>query len=347
MQHLSDDAYVAAKTAWLAAALRQHRVEAGAVAPLLRLPAGTRRRARFALARPRHAQAAAEIGFHARASHRVVDMRECAVLHPALVALVGPLRALVPRLMAPSGQGAATATLADTGIDLLLDLAAPPALLTLEALAEFARAQDLARLAWRAPGEEPTPVAQHRPVRVAFAGCPVDLPDEAFLQASAAADAVLAEHVLAGIGAARRVADLFAGVGTLTFALASVAASVHAVDASAAAIAALGAAATRAGLAGRVSWEARDLAARPLGPAELARFDAVVFDPPRAGAAEQSRALAASTVARVVAVSCNPATFARDARTLIDGGYRLAAVQPVDSFLWSPHLELVARFERA
>jgi 23S rRNA (uracil1939-C5)-methyltransferase len=346
LQHLTADAYEEAKMAWLGAALRRHRVTAGEVAPLHRLPAGTRRRARFALARPRHAEAPAEIGFHARASHRIVDMRECAVLAPALAALVAPLRALVPSLMPPGGQGAATATLADTGIDLLLDLAAVPALPGLEAMAAFAHAQDLARVAWRTPGELPVPAAQRRPVRVAFAGTDVDLPDEVFLQASAAADAVLAEHVLAGIGGARRVADLFAGVGTFTFALAASAASVHAVDVSAIAIAALGAAATRAGLAGRIAWECRDLAARPLAPAELARFDAVVVDPPRAGAAAESRALAASGVRCVVAVSCNPATFARDARTLVDGGYRLAAVQPIDSFLWSPHLELVARFER-
>jgi 23S rRNA (uracil1939-C5)-methyltransferase len=174
----------------------------------------------------------------------------------------------------------------------------------------------------------------------------VDLPQDCFLQASAEADRAIAARVVEWVGPARRVAELFAGVGTLTFPLAAHA-SIHAVEGDAAALAALKAAADRAGLAGRVETERRDLEERPLSPEELARFDAVVFDPPRAGAAAQSRALAASRVPCVVAVSCNQATFARDARTLVDGGYRLAAVQPIDSFVWSPHLELVARFERA
>ncbi|HUZ73658.1 MAG TPA: class I SAM-dependent RNA methyltransferase [Stellaceae bacterium] len=346
LQHLDARAYADAKTAFLAAALRQHRVEADAVLPLRLLPPGTRRRARFAIRRKRPAVSPAEIGFHARASHDVVDMRACAVLHPALVALLDPLRALAPDLMAPGGAAAATATRAESGIDLLIDLAAPPALAALEAMASFAREQDLARLAWRTPSQTPVPVAQHRPARVVFAGVAVDLPYDAFLQASAEADRELAALVLAAAGTPRRIADLFAGIGTFAFALAG-ASRVHAVDGNAAAIAALAAAAARAGLGDRVACARRDLERRPLTPEELAGFDAAVFDPPRAGARAQAQALAASTVPRIVAVSCNPATFARDARTLIDGGYHLATVQPIDSFVWSPHLELVARFDRA
>ena len=345
LQHLDAAAYAEAKESQIAAALRRQGLEAAALAPLLRLPPGIRRRARFALEHPRAAAAAPLVGFHARASHRIVDLGECAVLHPALVALVGALRRLVPRLWPRRGTGAATATLGDTGIDLLLDLAAPPALPALEDLAGFAEAQDLARLAWRAPGlEEPVPVAIRRPPRVVFSGVPVDLPPDAFLQASAAAEAALIAEVLAGSGAARRFADLYAGLGTLSFALAAHAA-VHAAEGSRAAAAALAAAAARAGVK-RLVVEHRDLEARPFSPEELAPFDAVVIDPPRAGAKAQSAALARSAVPRLVAVSCNPATFARDARLLVDGGYRLMRVQPIDQFLWSPHVELVARFER-
>jgi 23S rRNA (uracil1939-C5)-methyltransferase len=188
--------------------------------------------------------------------------------------------------------------------------------------------------------------AMRRPPRVVFSGVTVDLPIEAFLQASAEADMVLADEVLAGIGPARRVADLYAGVGTFSFALAE-RAVVHAVDSARSAVAALAAAAARGGRQGRVTSERRDLEARPLLADELARFDAVVFDPPRAGGRAQSDALAASTVPRVVAVSCNAASFARDARLLVDGGYRLTRVQPIDQFVWSSHLELVAWFERA
>jgi 23S rRNA (uracil1939-C5)-methyltransferase len=237
------------------------------------------------------------------------------------------------------------ATLSDNGIDLLLDLPAPPPLAALEALAAFAEAQDLARLVWRTPTSgEPTPVAIRRTPRVTFSGVAVDLPFDAFLQASIEAERVLVEAVLAGVGAAERVLDLYAGLGTFTFALAQRAA-VHAVEASPSALRALASATARATL-GRITSEARDLEKRPLMADELARFEAVVFDPPRAGAAAQCAALARTRVPRIVAVSCNPASFARDARTLIDGGYRLTDLKPIDQFVWSPHIELVGCFER-
>ena len=345
LQHLSPASYVEAKTAWLAAALRQHGLDADAIMPLRLLPAGTRRRARFSIARPRAPKAPVEIGFQARASHRIVDIASCAVLHPALMALLAPLRQVAAQLLAPGERGAATATLTDSGVDLLLDLGAPPALAGHEALAEFARERNVARLSWRAPGGTPSLIAQHRPPRTAFGGVTIDLPDEPFLQASAEADAVLTEEVLSAVADAPRVADLFAGVGTFTLPLA-VRSTVHAVERDEGAVRALAAAVARAGLGQRVTCERRDLEERPLAAVELARFDAVVFDPPRAGAKAQTKTLAGSGVTRVVAVSCNPATFARDARALVEGGYRLAKIQPIDSFVWSAHLELVARFER-
>ena len=178
-----------------------------------------------------------------------------------------------------------------------------------------------------------------------LAGIAVDLPPDAFLQPSLEAEAALSEAVLAMAGEAGRIADLYAGIGTFTFALARKA-SVHAVEGSEASAAALARAAARAGLSSRVSAERRDLAARPLDADELAKFDAVAFDPPYAGAREQSAALAASRVPRIIAVSCNPASFARDARLLADGGYRLVEVRPFDAFIWSANLELVALFER-
>jgi len=346
LQHLAPDAYVRTKEQQVAAALRQHGLDAAVMTPLRRLPPGARRRARFAIERPRSTKAAPLIGFNARASHRVIDMRACAVLHPALFALVPRLRAIAPLLWRPGASGAASATLGDSGLDMLLDLAATPDLAMLEALADFAAAADVARLAWRTAGDEmATPAAVRRPPRVTLSGVPVDLPFDAFLQASVEAEGALTADVSAGVGAAARVADLYAGIGTFTFALAARAA-VHAVEGARPAAAALAAAATRAGLGGRVTSERRDLDARPLTAAELAGFDAVVFDPPRAGARMQSAALAAAHVPRVVAVSCNPASFARDARLLVDGGYRLTRVQPIDQFVWSPHVELVAFFER-
>jgi 23S rRNA (uracil1939-C5)-methyltransferase len=341
LQHLAPDAYTQMKEAQIATALRQHGVTAEAMLPLRRVAPGTRRRARLSVRRLRNG---AEIGFNARQTHAITDMRSCAVLHPAIVALIEPLRRAAPALW-PGGAASATVTLGDTGLDVLLDRAAAPDLATLEALADFAAAQDLARLMWRVGETEPVPAAVRRPPRVIFSGVAVALPPDAFLQASREAEAILVAEVQAGIGGAGRVADLYAGLGTFTFALAQ-SASVHAVESAASAVAALAAAASGAQRAGRVSAERRDLEARPLLADELRHFDAVVFDPPRAGAKAQSAALAASDVPRIVAVSCSPASFARDARALIDGGYRLRHVQPIDQFAWSPHVELVAAFER-
>ncbi|MGA2087527.1 MAG: RsmD family RNA methyltransferase [Stellaceae bacterium] len=338
LQHLSPEAYEAAKLSWLRGALAQQGLKGVEIAPLQRLAPGTRRRARLALAR-------GQTGFHARASHRIVDMRECAVLHPALFKLVEPLRRLAKEILPPDQEGAATVTLADAGAAMLLDLPASPKLAALEALAGFAEAQDIARLSYRVKDQKPVPVAQRRPARVVLAGVAVDLPEEPFLQASAEADMILSGAVQSLVGAGARIADLYAGLGTFSFALARKSA-VHAVEGDGDSVKALKHAVSRAKLADRVTVEQRDLARRPLTPQELAGFDAVVFDPPRAGAMAQSRELAASKVAVLAAVSCNPATFARDARILVDGGYRLGRVQPIDSFIWSAQLELVARFKR-
>ena len=343
IQHLPDEAYRALKEEIVQAALERRGLDTGDVEPLRRLPSGARRRARLALHRPR--QGAVRVGFHARESHEVVDMRACTVLHPAVLALVAPLRELAERLLWRGETSAAVLTRAESGLDVLLELPRQPDVALLELLARFAEANDLARLSWRRDEEPATPLAERRRPRVIFAGVAVDLPADSFLQASAEADAVLTELVLAGVGSAKRVLDLYAGLGTFTFALAK-RASVHAVDGARGAIAALTSAAARALLSGRVTAEVRDLEMRPLMREELRRFDAVVFDPPRAGAKEQARALADSQVPRIVAVSCNPATFGRDARVLVDGGYRLARVVPVDQFLWSVQVELVAWFER-
>jgi 23S rRNA (uracil1939-C5)-methyltransferase len=337
LQHLDDAAYVAAKTQWLDAALAQHGLNPATMAPLQRLAPGTRRRARFQLERGR-------VGFHARASHRVIDLAECAVLHPKLVALVAPLRLLAATLLDTGKTATASAALTDNGVDLLIDLPAAPDLGRLEALARFAEVQDLARLSWR-HDEVATPVAMRRKAQVTLSGIAVDLPEDGFLQPSNEAEAALTASVLDFAGAARNIADLYAGIGTFSFALAG-RAKIHAVEFAAGSVAALARATARSGLAGNVSTEKRDLTARPLEADELARFDAVVFDPPYAGAKEQSRALAASRVPAIVAVSCNPASFARDARSLVDGGYHLIEVRPFDAFIWSANLELVARFER-
>jgi 23S rRNA (uracil1939-C5)-methyltransferase len=286
----------------------------------------------------------------------LVDLDHCPVLAPELAALPALLRRGLAGVLAPNGTLEAVATLLEGGVDLLL--VGPPRLdlAARQALANFAATADLARLSWQAEARAASePVAARRPVAVRFGGVVVTPPPGAFLQASATGEAALVAAVLAGVGDATTVADLFAGCGTFSLPMltAGHGRRVHAVDGHGSALAVLTAAGRSVpGLSapGRgqpgLTTTVRDLAREPLTPAELAGFDAVVFDPPRAGAAAQAAALAASAVPVVVAVSCNPATFARDARHLAGGGYRLVSVLAVDQFLWSAHVELVAVFRR-
>jgi 23S rRNA (uracil1939-C5)-methyltransferase len=343
LQHLTDDSYRAAKEAFVHDALAHRGIEAE-IAPLARIAPGTRRRARLALTKAK--DGTVRVGFHRRASHDIVDMETCLVLRPELFALLPALRELAGTILQGGDEASALLTLADTGTDVLLDLPRRPDLAALESLAAFARANDLVRVAWRIGKDQPMPVVQQRPMQIIVAGVKVDLPPDGFLQASAEAENLLRELALDGIGNAERVADLYSGVGTFSFAFAAPT-HVHAVDGDKAAIAALQAAARRAGLGARLTAEVRDLEARPLSAEELARFNAVLFDPPFAGAKAQARELARSNVKHIVAVSCNPASFARDTRALIDGGYRLRRVMPIDQFVWSAEIELVAWFERA
>ncbi len=214
----------------------------------------------------------------------------------------------------------------------------------LERLSAFAEDADLARLSWRRKATDPAePIVQRRPVGVDFEGTFVAVPPGGFLQASEAGETALRAAVMAAISSARKVVDLFAGAGTFSLPLARAGARVHAVDADASSLAALAAAAR--GMAG-VTTQRRNLFSQPLTGFELNRFDAAVFDPPRAGARAQAEELARCTVRTVVAVSCDLATFIRDARILAAGGYRLVSVAPVDQFLWSAHLELAAVFRR-
>jgi 23S rRNA (uracil1939-C5)-methyltransferase len=213
-----------------------------------------------------------------------------------------------------------------------------------ERLADFAEAADLARLAMRnSKGDILDPIAVRRPPAIRIGDISIALPPAAFLQASPAAEAVLVGELTAALRGARRVADLYAGLGAFAAPL-STHAVVHAVEGDAAAAGALRLAAARAGR--RISVEVRDLARRPLGAAELDGFDAVVFDPPRIGAKEQAGEIARSNAPLVAAVSCAPSSFARDARLLVAGGYRLERVLPVDQFVWSSEVEIFAVFRR-
>ncbi|MGQ9368131.1 class I SAM-dependent RNA methyltransferase [Azospirillum sp. ST 5-10] len=340
LQHLADESYAAWKTAAVRTALARVGLGDVPMEPLARTAPGGRRRARFAaLKRGRRVW----LGFNERLSHRLVDLRGCPVLAPRLEALLAPLRAALAVVLPDGGGCDAVVADLEGGIDLLLVGPRRLERAARERLTAFAVEHGVARLSWQADDRGvPEPVAHRQPVVVRFAGVPVVPPPGAFLQASVAGEEALAAAVLETVPPdSRRVADLFAGIGTFSIPL-SQRCPVHAVEGDAPAMTAL----ARATGALRLTTERRDLFEQPLTAKELSRFDAVVFDPPRAGAAAQAAELAASRVPRVVAVSCNPATFARDARTLVDGGHAFDRVYPVDQFLWSAHVELVGVFTR-
>jgi 23S rRNA (uracil1939-C5)-methyltransferase len=339
LQHLSQEAYAAFKRAQVEGTLAQRGIKGAEIGPLVALAPGTRRRAALSF---RRTQEGTVLGFHKARRHDLVDLKECPVLLPAIVARLSDLRGFLAETFAPGAQGMLAVLNSEAGLDVALTLARAPedARRLRLSLAEGARKLDLARIAL--DGEV---IVERRPPVLHVAGIPLAPPPGAFVQASADAERVLIQHVLEGVGAARKVADLFAGLGTFSLALAQRAA-VHAVDGNEALLAALVKAARHSRGLKPLTVERRDLFRAPLDAEALSRFEAVVFDPPRAGARAQCERLAASTVARVIAVSCNPASFARDARILLDGGFGLDWVRPVDQFLWSAEIELVAQFSR-
>lgn len=336
LQHVDDVAFAAFLRDKIAAALGAQGLEADIRPPHLS-PPNSRRRASLRVERrgPR-----VLLGFNAEGSHRIVDVQECHILRPELFALLAPLRTLLTDLVAPRGGGGVRLTLTDQGADVLLEKVAVEGLAATEKVAAFAQTHRLARLAID-DGLGPQSLWEPDPVTVALGGVPVPLPHGAFLQATADGEATLITAVLEAIGGARIIADLFAGLGTFALSLPG---RVLAAEGARDAALALKLAANRAQR--MVVVDHRDLFRRPFDAAELGRFEAVVLDPPRAGAREQMPALAASGVPRIAYVSCNPATFARDARLLVDGGYRLLWVQPVGQFRWSTHVELVGAFHR-
>lgn len=342
-QHMDDATYDAWKRDALATVLSRSGLLGGGVTlhQTARTPAGGRRRAVMnAIRRGNRVW----LGFNEAHSHRLVDLSACAVLAPPLLALVAPLRQALAPLLADGQSLDVALTLLDDGVDVVLEGLSPPNLRALEHLAEFAAAQDLARLSWRArEGQAAEPIALRRTGLLGFGPVSVSPAPGAFLQASKQGESALVAATLAGVGEAENVADLFAGSGTFTFPLAQKA-KVHAVEGDPVAFNSLMGGARQMG--GKVTAERRDLFRDPLTPYDLNRFQALVFDPPRAGAQAQAAEIASSTVARVVAVSCNPVSFARDAELLIKGGYQLTDIWPVDQFLWSAHMELVGWFRR-
>lgn len=348
LQHMSPGAAADFKRVLVADALSRRNLDPAVVTETVAIEPGHRRRATFAVAAGRGAPA---VGFHERDSHRVVAIDRCLALRPELAALPEPLSRLLAGVAAVGRGGSVAAAASDTGLDLVMRFGQEPGLRDRERIVAFAEGADIARISWQTAADEPPePVVIRRTPAVTFSGTAVALPPGAFLQASVPGEQAIVRHVQAALAgrlmAQARLGDLFAGLGTLSFALAA-SGHVMAVEGDGAMAGAINQAAGRSGLGGRVGADCRDLFRQPLAGKELAAMDAIVFDPPRAGALHQVQAIAAArSPGLVVAVSCNPATFARDARVLADGGYRLESVAPIDQFPWSPHVELVAVLSR-
>ncbi len=341
LQHWASAPYLAWKVGQIREALGREGLETDILPPFA-APPGSRRR--LALHARRQGRGAV-LGFKARRSWRLVAIDVCVIADQRLVAALPLLRRLAePFLEHPKSAPTLHVTVTETGLDIdVTGIERRGGGLSADArmrAAQIAGEGDIARVSLA--GEI---FYQARPALVRIGGATVALPPGGFLQAVAAAEQAMVAFALAASAGARRVADLYCGVGAFTFPLATLA-PVMAADASASAIASLKASLATAPGQSPIEAAVRDLDRRPVLAAELRKTDVVVFDPPRAGAAAQSAELARSTVPRAVAVSCNLTTFVRDAKILTDGGFTLQRLLPVDQFLWSPHIELVGLFNR-
>ena len=344
LQHMDQAAILKWKREQVVAAFAARGLEG--VEPLIEptVDAGGRGRRRAVFAATR-AGARILLGFHERSSHRLVDVSRCPVLVPEIVDLLPVLKTLAARVMPRKGEVTLTVLATPTGADLALASTAKVEPRSTAGLIEEAMAAGIARLSLN--GEV---LVEARAPAIDMGGIPLVPPPGAFVQATEAGEEALVARVLSGVGKARKVADLFCGSGTFALRLARKA-TVRAVEGEASALAALDRAMrTGAGALREIRAERRDLFRNPLTAVELDDYgrgmEAVVFDPPRAGAEAQAKELARSKVPTVVAVSCNPGTLARDLRILVDGGYRISSVLPVDQFRFSPHIEVVAILSR-
>jgi 23S rRNA (uracil1939-C5)-methyltransferase len=278
------------------------------------------------------------LGYRRARSHDTIDIEVCPILSARIVTALPAIKALVAPLLSDRREARITVTDTENGLDLVVE-GVPPPDAALAKLAGIAEEHGFVRITL---GSESLLLA---PATLRLGRALVSLPPGAFVQASPIAEAEMVELVCQGVGKSKRVADLFSGLGTFSFALAE-RATVDAYESSAEALAALSEAARHATRLKPMRTHRRDLLRDPLGSRELKDFDAVVFDPPRVGAAAQAAQLAKSKVKRVAAVSCNPATLARDLRLLVDGGYEISQVVPIDQFLYSSHIEVVAHLAR-
>ena len=339
LQHLDEDALRIFISDRVSHALATQQVEAGKIMPVHLSPPFSRRRVAV---RSAWVGTQFQLGFSTEKSHRIIDLQQCDVMAPQLFALIAPLRRFLNPLIERRRDVQIKMAVVDQGVDVLIENWIARNLSDHEALSEFAQKHKLARLSLD-EGYGPVSFWEPEPVTVTLGGVAVAYPPYSFLQATADGEAALVEAARAVIGDAKTVADLFAGLGTFALSLGPCR-KIYAAEADRDPAMGLKSAAGRAGLA--IFGDHRDLFRRPLTTDELNKFDAVILDPPRAGAKEQVTQLAASMVPNIAYISCNPASFARDAKALVAAGYTLKRIWPIGQFRWSTHIELVGHFSR-
>ncbi len=338
LQHITPGAVADIKRDQISLTLARHGFQDIPIRETIAIPPGERRRVRFSM----HKKRGVAFGFNANRSNDVIDIAECPAARPEIAKLIPDLKALAARTPALGRRAEFIVTATDTGIDILLrpSKRKNPGMDERVALAAFAERHDIARIGWDGPiGYEP--LAARRAPTITFGKTRLAMPPDAFLQPSQGGERAIVKAVCDAAAGARKITDLYAGCGALSFPLSALG-PVQAYEGNEDMVQAI-----RYAAAGQpVAAEIRDLARRPLSPDELKRFDTIVFDPPRAGAREQAGTIALSAAQTVIAVSCNPATLARDLRTLVTGGYRIESIQPIDQFPWSAHVEAVAVLRR-
>ncbi|MER9396014.1 MULTISPECIES: class I SAM-dependent RNA methyltransferase [unclassified Mesorhizobium] len=334
VQHLQADAYQQWKRDKVVHALKGIAGDIGALVPCA---PHTRRRVVLAA---RRADTGMLLGFHRHLSPEIIPIEECPISLPEIVAALDRLRSVADLVCATTKSFRMAVTVTGSGLDVAVYESGKLGENQRRVASNFIMANGFARLSI----DDEIVIEPKKPV-VMFGTVAVAIPPGAFLQATQAAEQTMADLVGGHLKRARKVADLFAGCGSFALRLAAKS-EVHAVEGDAAALSALDRGSRFATGLKRVTGERRDLFRRPLTFKELNAFDGVVFDPPRAGAEDQSKQIARSDVPFVAAVSCNAVTLARDLRILIDGGYILKSVTPIDQFLWSPHVEAVALLEK-
>jgi 23S rRNA (uracil1939-C5)-methyltransferase len=335
-QHMEKNLYLSWKQELVATALNRRGVDADVLLPL-GVPSQSRRRIRLAFHQTKGRML---LGYRAARSRQIVEILECPVAVPALVSFLSLLREFLSGRVG-KGEVAVTATM--TGLDVVVFAEDEPALDFRLDAPEFCAGAGVARLSWKSGEGVPEQVLVPENPQIRFQQLAVEPPPDSFLQPSAVGENILQDFVRQSTEGAFAVADLFAGCGAFSLPLAADGRKVHAVDVAASQMEAL----QKAGQGMKLTVETRNLARRPLSAEELRAYQVAVLDPPRAGAAAQITEIAKSDLPAVTYVSCNPGTFARDARALTDAGYRIGPVQPVDQFLWSHHVELMTEFRRA